>query len=46
MNANGALNLAPPAKQTTEREVSFQGLVVDLDHAHEHFQRLVGLLIQ
>src|SRR5262249_24399661 len=46
MHANRALDLAAPAEQMTEREVSLERLVVDLGHLDEQLERLVRLAAQ
>ena len=46
VNADRAFHLAAPPVDAAEREVRLDGLVVDVDHAQEDFERLVGLLVQ
>ncbi len=46
VHADGAFDLALPAKQRTQREMKVDGLRVDLDHFDERFDGLVGLLVQ
>jgi len=46
VDADGAVDFPPPAKQAAEREMRFDGLVVDPDHLQEMLERLVGLLVE
>ena len=40
------IHFTPSAKQTPEREMRFDGFVVNPDHLEEMFQRLVRLLVE
>src|SRR5262245_43489389 len=46
VHADRALDLAAPAVEIAEREMRLDGVVVDLDHAQEDFERLVGLFVE
>ena len=46
MNTNGAIQLATPPEKTAKREVSFDCLVIDANHAQEMFERLIRLLVK
>src|SRR3569833_3926235 len=46
MNANSALGLSAPPKQTTQRKMQLGGFRIELDDLDECIDRLVGLLIQ
>ena len=44
MNADGALDLAAPAIQRTEREMRLDGVRARIQKPQEHVERAVGLL--
>ena len=46
MHADRPFEFTPATKQTAECEMCFQGLIIDFDHAHEDFQRLIRLLVE
>ena len=46
VDADRALDLAAPPIEAAEREMRLDGLVVDVDHAQEHFERLVRLFVE
>ena len=41
-----AVDFPAATKQAAECKMRFQGLIINLDHAHKNFQRLIRLLIQ
>ena len=46
MDADSTIDFTAPPEQMTERKMRFQRVFIDLGHAHEQFQRFVGLAIQ
>ena len=46
VDADSALDFTTPPEEMTQRKVRLQRVIVDLGHAHEQFQCVIGLAIQ